>query len=212
VTSPRMKAGEQFLEITEYAKVDIFHILDNLKQGSSMDQFWRRTLVRTFFAQVDAEISAMKQMAIIVAETPNTDPAETVVFTRAEIELLNEREYRIQNGVAEETKAKISLRTNLQFAFEMFRKASRSAFSLQTNGHQWECFLKAIKIRDRLTHPKTVQDLIVTDAEMSVITKAFTWHITQTSKSFIAATAAMNAVSSNNATSSQNADADITET
>ena len=52
----------------------------------------------------------------------------------------------------------------------------------------------------------------MTDAEMSIIMKAFTWHITQTSKSFIAATAAMKVVSRNDATSSQNADADITET
>jgi hypothetical protein len=50
-----------------------------------------------------------------------------------------------------------------------------SSFNLNTDGQGWKNLSKAVKVRDRLMHPKEVADLQVSNEEVGAAKKAFEW-------------------------------------
>lgn len=54
-------------------------------------------------------------------------------------------------------------------------KVTGHTFDLSTQNFEWETFNKAIKIRDRIVHPKTPSDLLITDSELYQVITAGTW-------------------------------------
>lgn len=75
--------------------------------------------------------------------------------------------------------AKISLKKNIQFAFRSLGKAYGITFNLDKGGQGWQQFLRAIKVRDRLTHPKILEQLTVSDDDADDVNGAATWVLQQ---------------------------------
>jgi hypothetical protein len=73
------------------------------------------------------------------------------------------------------TKAKTPTASNLQFAFRMYAKASQIDYTLPRGDSGWQDFKRAIKVRDRLTHPKRPQDLEVSEDETQTVLRAYKW-------------------------------------
>jgi hypothetical protein len=66
---------------------------------------------------------------------------------------------------------------NFKFTFRIFSKSLGSQFSLNLSGEGWQSLCRAVKVRDRLMHPKVILDLQVSDAEISDAKKAFDWFL-----------------------------------
>jgi hypothetical protein len=64
---------------------------------------------------------------------------------------------------------------NVQFTFRTFSKSIGSSFELNTTGQGWKNLRRAVKVRDRLMHPREATDLQVSDAEIEATKKAFEW-------------------------------------
>lgn len=64
---------------------------------------------------------------------------------------------------------------NLQFAFKVYSKSIGSDFQLSLGGVGWESLKKAVKIRDRLMHPKEPIELVVSSGEVRTTRNAFDW-------------------------------------
>ena len=140
-----------------------FHAEDN--------QFWRRTFVRSTFALIEGNTFRMKQYAL----------TQSHLFTGAEVALLKEESYELnEKGIAYEQPKYVNISRNIRFAFQSFAHSFHSNYTLKVDDKGWDCFKKALKVRDRLTHPKGLNDLNITDQEINDAMVALSWY----SKSF----------------------------
>ena len=57
----------------------------------------------------------------------------------------------------------------------LYAKANHAIFALDTSGGEWGDIRNFIQVRDRLTHPKRMSDLSVTDEEIRTAFRAFKW-------------------------------------
>jgi hypothetical protein len=71
-----------------------------------------------------------------------------------------------------EAVAKISLARNIRFAIAMNRKAHKVVERFDPNVAWWSHLKAAIKVRDRLTHPKMPEDLDVSGKDILDALKA----------------------------------------
>jgi hypothetical protein len=64
---------------------------------------------------------------------------------------------------------------NVKFAFKIYSKSIDSDFKLRLGGVGWRSLREAVKIRDRLMHPKEPSQLIITQDEILTTQEAFNW-------------------------------------
>ena len=99
-------------------------------------------------------------------------------FTPAEISLLEEKLYDLDDkGRAQERGKFIPISSNIKFAFAAIARAYPVNYTLKTDGKGWNAFQAALKTRNRITHPKTVNDLKLTDDEVQQAADAATWFL-----------------------------------
>jgi hypothetical protein len=124
----------------------------------------RRNAARALFAWIEATVWSIKQTAL---QFENVLPEKT--FNVGEIAVLREREFRLdEDGKVKERNKQLRAEPNLRFAFEAFGRPVHSDFELQAHGPEWAAYLRALKIRDRLMHPKEASQLKVSDEEYAV--------------------------------------------
>lgn len=122
-------------------------------------QLRRRTLFRAFFAQVEGETSLRKEFALLQHAERQT------VFSEPELAMLREEQYVLANNGEVRVQPKfLRLTDNLRFSFKAFAKAFGSSFELEVSGSGWDAFQRSIIVRNRITHPKTLTDLTVSDS------------------------------------------------
>lgn len=158
-----------------YSDIDkcLIHNLLLAEQLSEVDkQFWRRAYVRSLFAFIEGVVYNMKQVALENWE--NTG----VGLTNGEIVILQEKSFDIDDaGALRQIDVRLSIRRNIKFAFAILAKSRDKQYRLDVSNAKWDAFLKILKVRDRLMHPKQDEDLLITDIEFDLATKAQGWFI-----------------------------------
>lgn len=127
-------------------------------------QFWRRNTVRAFFALVELSAHLTRQITLLAFEVGEFS------ISRAEEILLREEQFFVsRTGKADSTRAKISTISYLMFTYKLFYSKFSTDLNFNTGEHSWESFRKAVKIRDRITHPRSVTDVTISDSEAEKI-------------------------------------------
>jgi len=139
-------------------------------EGGTIDadyEFHARQLIRAIFAHIEAVTFSVKAWSAGHCMEAGIDitPQERYFATDTEYEL-NER------GEVVETTAKISLARNIRFALAINRKAHRVEQPFDASVEWWSCLKQAIRVRDRLTHPKMPCDLDVSGDDIVIALKA----------------------------------------
>lgn len=142
------------------------------------DQFWRRSIIKNLFALLEGQLFGMKAIAF------HQFGLREVEFSAAELTMLQEQRYKLnEKGEAcSSTDNYQKLFSNYQFAFKCFAKSHGSSFQLN-NGKIAK--LKQLEaIRNRLTHPKRLNALDVSDDELKLCEEVWNWHSEQTCNLF----------------------------
>jgi hypothetical protein len=135
--------------------------------------FWRRTYVRALFAAIEGINYRMKYLAI------NLSDSNQITFTVAEKAALLEESYDIDDkGNAVIMKGKLRTANNLLFSFKSLAQAFGVSYEVVRSSTEWNYFKEAVKIRDRITHPKCMDDLTISDKEVDIIGETTRWYIT----------------------------------
>ena len=151
-------------------------------ERDKLSQPERRIYVRSTFATIEAWIYVMKQMALRMHPDPKCR-----TISEAERTFAQEHEYRLtDSGDVETRRTKISLEANLRFGFKLLAKAGSVSSELDVSGSEWQSFRRAIKIRDRITHPKSISDLNISDEDYNDVSKGFGWVLISHVKLFTA--------------------------
>jgi hypothetical protein len=155
-------------EIERLTKAEATDARTEYQDPTALDQIDRRFLVRSAFAFVDAMAYRLKQMGL--------EPGNVSKLSAAERALCAEESYELaQNGEIEARPARLRFLPNLRFAFRVAAKAESVDFSLDVSGEGWQAVRNGAPVRDRLMHPKLVDDLVVTDDEVRASLRAFIW-------------------------------------
>lgn len=159
-----------FFDLTRVLSFDLMETYDRLRNDSD-HQPSRRNWVRTFCSQVEAFAYSTKQILADLSEFP------FVKLSPHEILLLREEWYEIaDNGEPRLRGDKfVQIKTNLKFLATMCSRAFERPYALDTGGSGWTALDAAFKIRNRLVHPKAVQDMFITDDELKTVAQAQDW-------------------------------------
>lgn len=144
------------------------------------DQYRRRVLVRTLFADFEGWIDRFGEMVLTAAQLRGAvAPPGTEAVLRGET-------YRLADGgVPEAVPVKARLIPTLKFFVRALSELSGQASELDCGGSGYQAFRQAQLVRDRLAHPKSTAGLQVSDAEMIALHDAFTWWLGETGKVFV---------------------------
>jgi len=124
-------------------------------------EYHARQLIRAIFAYIEAATFSVKAWSAGYCMDHDIDitPQERYFATDTEYEL-NEK------GEVVEAVAKISLSRNVRFAIAMIRKAHSIKEPFNASVEWWSQLKKAIKVRDRFTHPKLPGDLDISGEDI----------------------------------------------
>jgi len=136
--------------------------------GISADyEYHARMLIRAVFAYIEAVTFSIKAASAwrCMESGIEITPEERYFATDTEYEL-NDR------GEVVESVAKVSLAKNVRFAINLYRKSYNVREPFDASVEWWSCLREAIRIRDRLTHPKMPEDLDVSGDDIVKVLKA----------------------------------------
>ncbi len=165
--------SEQIKEETEKMIMkmndDITKIIELERKESKSEEF-RRMAVRTIFSDIEGICFLMKVNALLLGQIKNID------FRREEIALINEESYYLaNNGKVKTGRAYLDSKSNFRFAFKILARAKKSDFELDVSGTEWNNYQEALRIRNRITHPKKLEDMIISEEDYEKAFKVYGW-------------------------------------
>jgi len=135
---------------------------------SADNQATRRDAIRTVFAAIEGLVWIFRVEVVDAAEA-------TCGLDDDEKSILRERQLAVsEKGQIVSQIRFLTLIATIRF---VARIASRinGCDHFDFGGHEWERFRTAIAIRNRITHPKSADDLHVSKDDVSKVTGAFFW-------------------------------------
>nr|CAS03029.1 putative integron gene cassette protein [uncultured bacterium] len=79
------------------------------------------------------------------------------------------------NGQVKEQTKYLRLPENIRFTFAVLSKYFKIDFSLGIGTSNWDKFLAAQEIRNRITHPKTSAEFSISDEEIAICRDVSSW-------------------------------------
>lgn len=141
------------------------------------DDFARRTLVRTVFAEVEGLCASAIDWSRYYA-------SETSVFkesyTLAERSFLATRQVAKlnQRGEAEwQPTTYPTTKQTIRFALSLVGRRAATQPAIDYGDGGWEALCKGMAVRDRLMHPQTVDHVSVSDDDLAYMRRGRTWFI-----------------------------------
>jgi len=162
------KMGEGLIrsyDLLEELNNDIIEAYKALEHDRE-SQYMRRCLVRCVFSYIESVVEIIK---VEIRSNLKTG------FCKVE---LTEKEKKVIGSLSlnREGDPRIGLEDNLKRTFKLaFKIWEIDDYRLDTNGEDYQDFLRAKRARDKLTHPKTYYDTQVTDQDMSDHSIAAQW-------------------------------------
>lgn len=134
-------------------------------------QFARRAYIRSIFASLEGIVWLLKQVCLNV---PNVSGPRK--FHPAEFALLQDQTYDLKNNGETSTQTNfLRLPDNLRFTFRVFNRLFQAQIDLGVRGAPWDKFLRSLDVRHRITHPKKVDELDISDQEIELYRKVSSW-------------------------------------
>lgn len=147
-------------------RADVIRAREDL-QKSDPTEYHRRQYIRAVFAHLEGATFGLKQLAISSGDSSLSD---------AELALLRGETYRLNElGEAVVGTARVTLPSDIRFAFKTYAKSVGFAYDLPVNEPEWAALMRARKVRDRLMHPRGPRDLEIADQELGDATQAAEW-------------------------------------
>lgn len=134
-------------------------------------QFHRRVYVRALFAYFEGITYWIRQNAIeidkLILKRGGTIDWERHTLLYEDIPIIAD------NGKIEKQKQKGSFKNRFAFSVRAFSEIVQCKENVFDQG--WQQLLTAVKIRDRLMHPKQGNDVLVSDEDVQACREGYTW-------------------------------------
>jgi hypothetical protein len=132
-------------------------------------QYAYRTLFRTYFAYVEGIAFQLRQVTLVSLQGTN-------VLTIEELALLREERFQLDSKGFPEAKENYQpILPNLLFSVHCYVKNHGATYRPDTGHHEWESMRKAVSARNRLMHPKSTNDLEITEEDIQHLNAGAAW-------------------------------------
>jgi hypothetical protein len=146
--------------------MDVISARKRWRQDDS--QSTRRDLIRTMFAAIEGYVWEYRQNILQSAKAMDNLPITL------EMALL-EKSYAVsETGRVSDQPRFISLTAMFRLVTRVAERHS-PALKIDFSNHGWDCLKAALKVRHRITHPKSVADLQILDKDIAAAEKGFLW-------------------------------------
>lgn len=125
-----------------------------------------RSYVRSVFSFIEGVLFSLKQECLTFPEELTLEQKLIILERSAKPK---------ENGTASMDSQNIPLMLNIKFTFNLFHKVFETRRKVNFNGQGFDAFAKAIKIRNRITHPKTANDLKISEENFQIVHHAHLW-------------------------------------
>jgi hypothetical protein len=132
-----------------------------------------RKTIRTFMTQVDGIAFALRDAVLAHAKSAG------LTLTNKERAELRERKYDASTDSITDEQDLLNTPDGLKLALRSFPKLFGSTYSLDTNGVAWRMFARLSKVRNRITHPRSLEQFAPINAGPVLIQCIF-WFLRQT--------------------------------
>lgn len=137
--------------------------------------FWRRMYARNLFAYVEGSSSMLRVVGTaLICEGKDTSIPVTKLALLQDSQFIIER-----NGKLREDRQRQTTLSHIAFTLRTVADllgVEKVFVDQQFGENGWNKFQQAIKIRDRLTHPKNHSDLEISLKELKQLVDAFQWY------------------------------------
>ncbi|MBA2113245.1 hypothetical protein [Bremerella alba] len=177
--APSHESVEEYIAVEEELKKEVNDIIQSIGTRHSSGGYnidlrhtpahKGRMLIRAIFSTIEGVVYCMKQIA---ASSRDLDEQltleELLICKEVGIDLKN-------NGKIKDSRMRLRFAPNLRFAFAILSKVLAPSFSLDTSKEGWNCMIRSVEVRNRITHPKNASDLVLTPEELSTALTAYLW-------------------------------------
>lgn len=137
---------------------------------SQPSDFAQRTIVRALFSLIEGLAFQLRTVTVASLE-PHSGS-----LTTAELTLLREERYYLNNkGEPEIGENFQRFLPNLLFTLRTYVKNHGATFQADTSDNGWLAMQRSVNIRNRITHPKSVADLTLTEQDQRHLIEASAW-------------------------------------
>lgn len=160
-------AVSQLKQVFDVLNRDVNAIIayENFKEDESA----HRSLIRAHFAFIEGMVYQLRSVAL-------ASGAKTGTFSAEEIAVLREETYSLnRKGELEKRDSFEKVLPMMLFSMSAYAKIHGAVFEPDTGSHGWEAMKKYVKIRNALTHPKSVDDLQVDEGKVEISGDAGDW-------------------------------------
>jgi len=140
--------------------------------SSTMSGFWDRTYVRTVFAMFEGVAFATRQYILSQAA------AGMYEITVQELDLLSEQTFVLDGkGNIKEKENFLQFLPGFRLTMKVFgRCLHMTAYVESAFGHNtFESFKDGVKIRNKVTHPKYANEMVLTHGDIETVKNAELW-------------------------------------
>lgn len=174
----RKEKFANILELLNFANDDLTKLQSFLDTERINDQFYRRLFLRNIFSVIETYIHITKEIIkfkILVDSVNNCD------LTWSEIVILNEKKVSVDNkGKVKTTDEYQNFEQSLRFTFNTFAKIFNSKLPNYSD-NKYRILIRLSQRRNDITHPKSLENMIVTDQELKDTVLALEWFLIENS-------------------------------
>jgi hypothetical protein len=159
------KTLKQILELLPELIKDVAACEESVTDGN---QHARRSYVRSLLAMIEGTIHCVKELEFAELYAREKPHIPTLVVLKEVVFDID------KNGRIKEKVKYVDSASNLRFVVNMFNSIFEKQLDLGIGTSKWDNFKTAIKISNRITHPKE-NDLSVSETELSVMKDVNEW-------------------------------------
>ena len=141
-----------------------------LKNPDGLTQPCRRAVYRAQFAYLEAVVFLLKREVLLVRMSEGGELGSN------ELKLLAEKKrIGFPDGSYLARPYYVSLAASMSYVVKKYAYVHSFDFDIDTKDPGWAALLKAVTVRNRVTHPKCFRDLEVTDEEFQLLKQGTSW-------------------------------------
>jgi hypothetical protein len=157
----------------EYQSIDatLQSDLDEIERllNENDNQIWRRAFCRTFFAYLEGQVYLLKQIFLFYDWW--------TVDVETEYKIRNQKQTTNKDSTPKIIDVRLPLVQNIKLIFKALATAARIEPIVFDDDEVWKLLARAVNVRNRIVHPKNLEELNISDEEIRLIKYVGGWYL-----------------------------------
>ena len=181
-TQELAEAAQNLVRVNNYLKAEMQYLIEPLRDVGDSEQE-ADAIMFSIRAAIRAEISHIEAICYLLRRMVLALKKEELIKCFDDTDVLTLQDLKVDRNNRSKLVPYLSTtKAGLDFSFSSFARIFTDSYTLQKGDQGWESFLKALSIRNDITHPKGRRGLIISPEEFEHVKKTDTWFTSETNR------------------------------